>query len=489
MPPLDILGSFQDPLNLDQGASKLVNVRVVLRKAEEGKPAKVRFVGAPGLTQVSRPTVSPCIALSHALGTLWSGHADGSIYYGVETGAPVAAGAVAVNVFQPVIRFAEDRTALAIATNRNTISTALYGTGYTATQAGGVVNAGFDASINFDPSTVAELDNIAIWSGASNFYANQDSKMYRSQPLAPANVQPNHFATKEARADRVVDVAICGRVMWPLGSRSLEQWYDAGSDADFPFTAFPNSLISVGLAARLSLATLRDSMMFVATDRRAWLCTGQAGQPVSPTWVDLLLQQLSVAQLGQLTAYAYGQGGSDFYVLTLPGSWTLEMASATRVWSYRQSNGRLDHAGRCATEHDGGTTYVGLDTGHICSVDINSASEPAGRLSRMMVTPWIGPQETRATFNSLDITSSMGPAAGAFDLDWSETNDVTVDGVLITPRVWRGARQIVLPQPGTRRAIARNFGTGRRRQFRLRYDGAQAPFTIDELFANAAGGS
>ena len=47
----------------------------------------------------------------------------------------------------------------------------------------GVVNAGFDASINFDPSAVAELNNITVWSAASNFYANQDTKMYSSQPL------------------------------------------------------------------------------------------------------------------------------------------------------------------------------------------------------------------------------------------------------------------------------------------------------------------
>ena len=31
MPPLDVLGTFQDPLNVYQGAGKLVNVRVVPR--------------------------------------------------------------------------------------------------------------------------------------------------------------------------------------------------------------------------------------------------------------------------------------------------------------------------------------------------------------------------------------------------------------------------------------------------------------------------
>jgi hypothetical protein len=228
------------------------------------------------------------------------------------------------------------------------------------------------------------------------------------------------------------------------------------------------------------LAVLRDIIMFVATDRRIWLCKGQSGKPVSPTWVDLLLQQLTTTQLATLTAYAYGQGGSDFYVLTLPGLWTLELAGSTGVWSYKQSpGGRLDHAGRCATEAAGGVTYVGLDTGEICTLDINSAAEPAGTLNRTMVTPWIGSEETRQTYNSIDVTSSMGPAAGTFQLDWSEDRAVT----------WRGARQILLPQPGQRRAIGREFGTGRRRQFRLQYAGTQAPFTIDELFANAMGGS
>lgn len=480
MPEINLLGSFQDPKNLDQGAGKLVNVRVVPREAKETKPAPVRFVGAPGLPAVCRPTNAACIAISHALGSIWSGHADGSIWYGVETGAPTLAGFVAVDPTQPVIRFAEDRTAIAIATNRNVLNPALFGTGYVATQGGGVVNCNFDASINFDPSTVAELDNQALWSAASNFYANQNAKVYRSQPLQPANVQPNSFGTKEARSDRVVDLAVSGRVLWPLGSRSLEQWYNSGANVDMPFVPYPNSLTSVGLAARLSLAVLRDRIAFVATDRRIWLCTGQSGQPVSPPWVDLLLQQLNVVELGTLTGYAYGQGGSDFYVLTLPGAWSIELAGSTGVWSYRQSpGGRLDHAARCATEHDGGITYVGLDTGHVCTLDINNASEPAGVLSRTMITPWVGSEENRQTFNSIDITSSMGPAAGNFELDWSQDRAT----------VWRGTRVVQFPQPGTRRAIGREFGTGRRRQFRLRYEGTQAPFTIDEWFAQVTPGS
>ena len=477
---IDILGSFQDPLNLDQGAARLINVRVVPREAKEGKPGKARLVGAPGLTTVCQPSVAPCITIGQALETAWSGHADGSIFYNVQTNTPVLAGFVDVNPQQPVIRFAEDRTALAIASNANTNNTAEFGTAYTATPAAGVVNANFDVSINFDPSAVAELNNITVWSAASNFYANQDAKMYSSQPLDPADVLPNSFATKEARADRVVDLAVSGLVLWPLGARSLEQWYDPGGQTDFAFTAYPNSLYSVGLATRTSLAVLRDIIMFVGTDRRIWMCTGQTAQPISPPWVDLLLQQITSPQRASLTAYAYGQGGGDFYVLTLPGQWTLELCGSTGVWSYRQSpGGRLDHAGRCATEYQGGATFVGLDTGHICIMDIKSNSEPAGVLQRTIITPWVGSEESRQTYNSIDVTSSMGPAAGTFQLDWSVDRATT----------WLGARQILMPQPGTRRAIGRDFGTSRRRQFRLQYSGPQAPFTIDEFFANITPGT
>jgi hypothetical protein len=491
MPAINVLGSFQDPLNLDQGASRLVNVRVIPRAQQEGKPAQARLVGSPGLTLVCRPDPSPCIAIYHAQETVWSGHANGKIFSGVETATPTLRGTVVVNPTQPIIRFAEDRTALVIASNANTNNAAENGTGYTATLAAGVVNAGFDASINFDPSACAELNNIAVWSGASNFYANQDAKMYSSNPLAPATVLANSFATKEARGDKVVDLAVSGLVVWPLGSRSLEQWYaPSGGSTDFAFTPYPNSLYSVGLAARLSLAVLRDIIMFVATDRRIWLCSGQSGQPVSPPWVDLLLQQLTAAQLSLLTAYAYGQGGSDFYVLTMPGLWSIELAGSTGAWCVRQSpGGRLDHAGRCATEHDGGVTFVGLDTGHVCALNINDSTEPGGTISRQILTPWTGSQEARQTYNALDITSSMGPQAGTFQLDWSETTDVTVNGAVVSPRTFRGARQITLPQPGVRRAIGREFGTGRRRQFRLQYSGSQAPFTIDEMFLNVTPGS
>lgn len=471
MAVVNIFGSFANPLNQDQGASKLVNCRIVQRKQEEQKLAQIRLIGSPGLVEICKPTTSPCIVLCHALGTIWSGHADGSIYHHVETDAPVLAGTISVDPIMPIIRMAEDRTALVIATNGT--AGGGHGSGYTATIAAGVVFADLQTSINFDPTTVCVLDNYTVWAGASNTYANQSDKMYSSQPLEPTNIDANHFATAEARADPIMDVVTLGRTFWPFGTRSIEMWYDVGGGADFAFTAFTNSMIEVGLAARRTLANIHGFALWVGTDRRVWMGRGQSGQPVSPGWVDLLLQQVD---LTELTAYMYAQGGDEFYVLTFEGSWTVELAISSMTWIYRQTSGRDDHAGRCAVEHDGGLSYIGLDTGEICRLDLTTANEPAGQLERSIVTMWIGVQEARSIINQVDVTSYMGPEAGTFTLEWSDDQLVT----------WKGLRYITWPEPGTRRAIARAMGSSRRRQLRLNYQGAQAPFEMDEFFVQAS---
>ncbi len=466
MTAISIFGSFADPLEQDQGASKLVNCRIVPRKAEEQKPAQVRLVGSPGLAEVCLPVASPCIALCHAVGTIWSAHANGQIYSGVETASPTLQGTVTVGAV-PIIRLAEDRTALCIASNGT--GGGGTGSGYTATLGGGVVFAGFQSSINFDPSAVCNLDNFTVWAGASNTYANQSDKMYSSVALAPANVPANSFATAEARADAVLDVVTLGRTFWPMGTRTVEMWYDQGGSADFAFVAFTNSLIEVGLAARRTLADLHGMVLWVGTDRRVWMGRGQSGQAISPGWVDLLLQQID---LQNLTAYMYAQGGDEFYVLTLENTWSIELAVSTMTFAYRQTFGRNDHAGRCAVEHDFGVSYIGLVTGEICTLDLASADEPAGRMPRSIITMWLGSQEARHVINQIDITSYMGASAGTFTMDWSEDRLLT----------FKGLRTITWPEPGTRRAIARAMGTSRRRQVRLRYDGATAPFEMDEMF-------
>jgi hypothetical protein len=99
-------------------------------------------------------------------------------------------------------------------------------------------------------------------------------------------------------------------------------WYDQGGQVDFKFTNFTNSLIEVGLAARRTLASIYGMALWVGTDRRVWLGKGQGGQPISPGWVDLLLQQTN---LTSLTSYMYAQGGDEFYMLTLEGSWSVEL--------------------------------------------------------------------------------------------------------------------------------------------------------------------
>lgn len=479
--PFNFLGSFADPSSFDSGAAKLGNVRVVLRSEAEGKPSILRLVGTPGLTPVSKPTSSPCIVLCRAQNTLWSGHANGAIYSGVDTGTASLRGSVAVDPTTPIIRMAEDITALAIASNRDATGGGGKGTGYTATKTGAVVNANFVPNIDFDPSAVCELDNRTVWAGASDKYAvAQSIRMYCSQPLDPANVLPNSFAAAEARSDSLLDVFTSNRNYWAYKQTSIEQFYDQGGTQDFPFVPFTNSLIESGLANRRTLAGVHGKMLWMGTDCRIWMGYAQSGQPISPGWLDIELQRLSNAGLAyQLTAYAYAQGGDEFYVLTREGYWTLEVALSTKIWNYVNSPGRPDSARRCAVEYAGGVTYVGLDTGDICKLDITTASEPTGVMARTLISPWVGNLVNYHTIDAITVTSSLGPSAGIMVLDWSE------DGFATS----KGRREIQFAEPGKRRAIARQFGSSRRRQVRIQYSGASAPFEFDEFFADVSGGT
>jgi len=478
--PFNILGTFADPLSFDTGAAKLTNVRVVNRQATEGRTAQVRLVGVPGLAQICKPEATSVLAMLNSQGTLWAVYASGNVYRACETNAPVLAGAVNFGGVQyPIARLAELKTQLAISTNYDSTGAGGKGTGYVATIAGGVVNNNFQSSINFDPSTVCVLDNRAVWGGASNHYAvGQDFRMYNSAVGDCTSVTGSAFAAKEGRSDPLLDVITTVRNFFAFGEDSLEMWYDTGAGADFVFTPYTNTLIDVGLGNRRTLASVQGKICWVGSDCRVWMGYAQSATQISPPWVDLLLQNMSnTGHLQELTGYMYAQGGDEFYILTRPGFWTIGTTVTNGTWFYLHTPGRNDTARRCAHDDDA-VVYVGLDTGEICHMDMTVASEPAGILTREIITPWIGDLTMRHVIDAITVTSSLGPNAGSFILDWSEDNFTTV----------KGTRQIQFGQPGTARAIARQLGASRRRQVRLRYSGSVAPFEFDEFYGDITSG-
>lgn len=489
--PFDIYGSFADPSNFDTGAAKLTNVRVVARSPGEGRPAKLRLVGTPGLTLFAQPENTNLLTLQAGqatgfLDTLYAIYSSGNLYGSSPPGVPVGSlgtvdfGGAAI----PIVRTAEMKSQLLICTNAQDFKGGSNGYGgkyYVGGIGIGAVFQDLPTSLNFSPSSVCVLDNIGVLGGSGNDFAfNQDFHMYCTAPGDGTTISASAFAAKEGRVDPLLDVVTTMRNFFAFGERSTELWYDAGSSADFPFQPFTNFLLDVGLANRRTLAHVHGKVMWLGTDNRIWLGYQQSANPISPAWLDLELQRLqNTGNIQQLTAFMYSQGGDEFYCLTREGVWSMEMALSTGIWNYVKSPGRPDSARRCAYEFRNGQTYIGLDTGHICLLDNTVATEPGGTLTREIISPWVGELVNRHVGDALTATSSLGPAAGQFQFSWSEDGFNTV----------RGLRNITFGQPGTSRAIARQLGSSRRRQFRLQYSGAAAPFEFDELFGEVTGGS
>jgi hypothetical protein len=476
MAVLNILSAFADPNGLDNRGATLINVRAIPRDQKEGRAGLVRLVGTPGLTTVCQPDNYRVIAIGAAEGTYWSVSAGGSVYRDVHTGSPLNAG----NLAEPtsLVRLAEDITGLAIADDRGIGAVATLDKGVTVYSPGNWINPGIDqggsgVAASFSPTTVCELDNITIWGGlAPQGGTAIGQQMYRSLALAPASVDAEWFASKEARADPLIDLLTVDRFMWCFGKRSIEHFYDFGQGVNFPFSPFPNSMLDVGLAARPTLAYCQSNLWFVGTDRRVWQGAGQQAQPVSAAWVDLLLQE---TDLSTLFGYAYAIGGDMFYVLTSDQNWTIEYATGSKLWNYRQTPGRNDHVGRCAFQTEGGLVLIGCADGTICRPDLTNASEPAGPIMRTIISQVFGEEETRHVVDQIDVTSSLTfSKAGSYQLDW------TPDG----GNSWKGLRTVPFPLDTVahRRSVSRRLGTARRRQFRLRYSGPAAPFQIDEFY-------
>lgn len=455
--PLNVVASFASPsFKDDPQGSRLVNCRAVLRQQQvEGKPAATRVVGAPGLVQLCRPSTAACVALGRALGTSWSVHADGMVFRDVHTGGAVAVGQVSPG---DIIRAAEDRTALAIASAG----------AYIATQSSVAPVTMPDDS----PSTVAIADSRTFWAGFPISSPRSD-RMYVSASLAPQTVDANAFATAEARPDAILDLLALGRVLWVFGTGTMEQWYDSAASTDFPYSAYPNSLLEVGLStdARATLAACQGRAWAVCTDGRVWGFEGQQGQPISPAWLDRAIMNVPRSTLA---GCAYSYGGDMFYVLTSRGNWTVELTNSLGLWNYRESPGLGYHRARSALQYEpANMVLMGLDNGVIGRLDGSVGTEAGVNMSVGVTFPPIGSQIDKHTLGSVDAVSPMGPSAGNLLLDWSDDNGAT----------FKGLRTIQMPEPGIKRGVARGLGTTRRRQLRVRYNGS-APFALDELWPN-----
>lgn len=187
---------------------------------------------------------------------------------------------------------------------------------------------------DFLPATsVAFIDSYVVFS-------RQDSgEFFWSALLDAEDYDALDFATAEGAPDNLLGLIVDHRQVFLAGEKSVELWYNAGTDA--VFERAPSGFLEIGCAAGKSLAKTDNSVFWLADDLTVRSLRGLTPVRVSQHGVEQAFRQYARDSLVRdAFAFTYTQAGHLFYVLTFPtagATWVYDVT--TNEWHERESYG------------------------------------------------------------------------------------------------------------------------------------------------------
>jgi hypothetical protein len=122
------------------------------------------------------------------------------------------------------------------------------------------------------------------------------------------------------------------------------------------------------------------------------------------------------ANLDEATAFAYQQGGHEFYQLSVPasdtdsgGTWVYDFS--TGQWherSYLGTDGEEPHRASCATVAFGQVVVGDRQDGRLYTYELGYYSDDGQPIRRLRQTPHISQSEKRVRFNSFELQAEPG---------------------------------------------------------------------------------
>lgn len=146
-------------------------------------------------------------------------------------------------------------------------------------------------------------------------------------------------AQRSTASDDLQSIIVDGhKILWMIGSKTSEPWYDAGLNP-FPLTPVSNSFMSHGTGARDSVTRFDNSVFMLGQsedgDRYAFIISnGQLAQRISTHAVENAWRGYSV--VSDAISWTYTEMGHTFVVLTFPtakATWVYD--SSTQLWHRR----------------------------------------------------------------------------------------------------------------------------------------------------------
>lgn len=218
--------------------------------------------------------------------------------------------------------------------------------------------------------------------------------------------------TAEAKPGNIVSVYADSGQLIVFKAYSMEIFYNDANDTEAPFHRYEGGYMETGCGAIHSVASLDNSVYWLAADKTIRRLDGFRGVIVSTPQMSYQMETYSY--IGDARAFGYTMGGKMFYQINFPTadeSWIYEVS--TRLWSKRESykidlygNGR--HRANCYLQFNG-KHYVGdFENGAIYRLDDAVYSDDGHSMRWKRTCPILTTNNTMNTYSRLEIWFEPG---------------------------------------------------------------------------------
>lgn len=253
--------------------------------------------------------------------------------------------------------------------------------------------------------------SVAYMASRFLYVRSNTGKIYWSDILSGAAIDPLSFATAEAMPDPLVAVLLIGDVLWLFGQASVEFWANTG-DPDAPFAPIQGRVYARGCIYTDTARLADNTGVWVGEDRVVYR-GGATPERISTHGIEDKIAE------GPLKAWVMPLDGHLFYILigsTFAGAYDF----STQQWCELSSYGRASFRAHCGVAV-GTDIYAGDDTtGTIWAMDGSVASDDGAAMQRVFTA---GLTHAGKTFpcTDLQVDASVGQTA---DLSGQGANPV-----------------------------------------------------------------
>lgn len=144
----------------------------------------------------------------------------------------------------------------------------------------------------------------------------------------------------EGQPDRIISLHVSHREVLIFGRETIEPYVNEPSgDGTAPFQRANNTVVECGCAARFSVASLDNSVLFLDDKRIVRRLDGYTPVRISTQPIEQALAECSADQIASAFAFVWEDKGHKVYYLTVPGRFTFGFDVLSQRWHRRLTKG------------------------------------------------------------------------------------------------------------------------------------------------------